>query len=224
MRAIKPARLMVLSGLLAFAALGANGFTAHTPGPAAKAPLNSVFRNIGSWQCTQNLAIDEKIVKALDLDDFLYQAYQRDQGELSLYVGYYRSAKKVGAAHDPLVCFQGQGWTIGRRDSGTYRLQRHPEFAISYSSMVADLQGVKQVIVYWFQVNGKATANTHSQKLAMLLDKIAGEGGDNAFVRLSAPVGAGTPEEARNRIFRFVDDFYPDFVRYVKQMEGKGKS
>jgi EpsI family protein len=223
MRAIKPARLIVLSVLLALAALGANGFAPRNPVAVAKPPLNSVFRNIGSWQCTQTLAMDEKIVKALDLDDFLYQAYQRDNGELSLYVGYYHSAKKVGAAHDPLVCFQGQGWTIGQRDSGTYRLAKHPEFAIPYSSMVADLQGTKQVIVYWFQVNGKATANTHAQKFAMLLDKIAGKGGDNAFVRLSAPVGAGAPEAARERIFRFVDDFYPDFVRYVEQMEVKDR-
>lgn len=224
MRAIKPARLIILSVLLSFAALGANGFTARNSGNPGKPSLGTVFRNIGPWQCTKSLPMDEKVVKALDLDDFLYQAYQRDQGDLSLYVGYYRSAKKVGAAHDPLVCFQGQGWNLRQRDSGKYRLSGHPEFTISYSSMLAERQEEKQVIVYWFQVNDKATASTHSQKLAMLLDKISGREGENAFVRLSAPVGTGTPEAARERIFRFIDDFYPGFVRYVKQMEGKEKS
>lgn len=223
MRALKPARLIILSVLLILAALGANSATRKAP-PGAKEPLAGAFGDIGSWQCTQRLAMDQKVVKALDLDDFLFQAYQRDRGELSLYVGYYRSAKKVGAAHDPLVCFQGQGWTIGQRDSGSYRLTSHPQYTVSYSSMVAELQGEKQVIVYWFQVNDKATANTHSQKLAMLMDRISGRREDNAFVRLSAPVGAGTPEAARQRIFRFIDDFYPQFVRYVRQMEDKGHS
>lgn len=223
MRALKPARLIVLSVLLLLAALGGNAVS-HKGTPGSKSPLAAAFRDVGSWRCTQNLAMDQQVVKALDLDDFLYQAYQRDRGELSLYVGYYRSAKKVGAAHDPLVCFQGQGWVISERDSGSYRLPRHPEYTISYSSMVAELQGEKQVIVYWFQVNDKAAANTHTQKMAMMMDRISGRGEDNAFVRLSAPVGAGTPAAARERIFRFVDDFYPEFVRYVRQREGKGNS
>ena len=210
--------------MLALAAIGGNWGTRRAQSGAERPPLSTAFKNVGAWRCVQNLPISEDVVKALKLDDFVFQAYRRDKGEVNLYIGYYHSAKKVGAAHDPLVCFQGQGWSVGNRQKGAYRLQKHPEFSVSYSSMVAELQGEKQVIVYWFQVNDRTTPSTHAQKLAMLMDRISGRSEDNAFVRLSAPVGSETPEATRARIFTFIDDFYPELVRYVKQMDTTRKT
>lgn len=222
MRALRPARIVVLSVLLALTALGVNLRTDGAASATGKAPLRGGFRQAGGWRCVSEIPMEQKVAEALLLDDFLFQSYQRDKAVVNLYVGYYHSAKKVGAAHDPLVCFQGQGWSIGQRESGTYRLASRPELSISYSSMVAERKGDKELIVYWFQVNDKAKGSTHSQKLAMLLDKISGRGEENAFVRLSAPLGAETPDAARSRIFQFVDDFYPQFLGYVSRAEKKG--
>lgn len=224
MRAIKTSRLIILSVLLSLTAFALSGRFERGVQAKDKTPLGVAFQSVGGWRCVKDFPMEEKIVKALDLDDFLFKSYQRDRGEVNLYVGYYRSAKKVGAAHDPLVCFQGQGWSVGERAAGTYRLPSRPDVAISYSSMVAERQGEKEIIVYWFQVNDKATAKTQSQKLAMVLDKISGQGEENAFVRLSAPAGSESPDEVRKRIFRFIDDFYPEFLRYLRQAERKADS
>lgn len=215
MRAIKPGRLFLLSALLIVTALLVNLNTEQSQASVDKKPLQQVFSGFGPWRNCGTFPMDAKIVEALQLDDYLYQAFQREQGGVNLYIGYYHSAKKVGAAHDPLVCFQGQGWKISQRDSGSYALTRHPGLKISYSSMLAERQDEREVIVYWFQANAKAAADTQSQKVAMMLDKIAGKGGESAFVRLSTPVGGGTPEAARRRIFEFIEDFYPDFLNYV---------
>lgn len=214
MRTVKAGRLLVLSLLLATAAL-----LASSPGSrgrsVAKAPLQQAFSRFGGWMGLANSPMDEKVVEALNLDDYLFRSYRRGNGEVSLYIGYYRSAAKVGAAHDPLVCFQGQGWKIEKRDQGSYTLVHRPAMTVSYSSMVAERQDERELIVYWFQVNGKAMATTHAQKGAMLWEKLTGRGEENAFVRLSVPLGTGSVEQARTRIFEFVEDFYPDFHRYV---------
>jgi EpsI family protein len=208
-------RLLLLSALLIVAALLAGNGSGPGAAPPEKKPLRQAFSRFGAWESFKAIPMDAKIVETLNLDDFLYRSYRRDRGNVNLYIGYYRSAKKVGAAHDPLVCFQGQGWEIDSRDSGRYALPNRPDLTIAYSSLLARRQDRREVIVYWFQVNDKTTASTQSQKMAMVLEKIQGKVEDNAFVRLSASVGAGTPEAARARIFAFIEEFYPEFLRYV---------
>lgn len=217
MRALKTGRLAVLCLLLAVTALLVHLPTGSGEVSAPKRALHEVFQGFGAWQSSAAFPMDATTVKALDLDDYLFQSYHQGQQAVTLYIGYYHSAKKVGAAHDPLVCFQGQGWQITRRDSGSYSLARQPGVKIAYSSMLVERQGERELILYWFQTNAKANATTYDQKLAMVLDRIAGKAEDNAFVRISAPVGTDTPEAVRQRILGFVENFYPDFLRYVTQ-------
>jgi hypothetical protein len=49
----------------------------------------------------------------------------------------------------------------------------------------------------------------------LFLDKLTGKGGDNAFVRISAPIGEETPKAVRKRLIEFIEDFYPGFYQYV---------
>lgn len=201
--------LLVCTSLLAHVASGGN--TAKIE----KEPLREVFASNNAWRLVGNHPLDVSIVKELKLDDYLFQAYARNAESLSLYIGYYRTAKKVGAAHDPLVCFQGQGWQIKSRENGEVALTRHPELKISYSAMIAEREGERQLIVYWFQANRKATASTHLQKVAMIVDTFSGGGEDNAFVRISTPIAGESSEVARSRVFDFVEGFYPVFLSYV---------
>lgn len=215
MRAISPVKLIVLSTLLLITAYLINSHSGKRVDISDKEPLKQCFAKVGNDNFAHDFPMDASIIEALKLDDYLFKSYARDKGQVNLYIGYYRTAKKVGAAHDPLVCFTGQGWQIKNRESGEYILTRDPTLKISYSSMIAERQGERELVVYWFQSNGKAMANTQSQKIAMLLDKFSGKSEDNAFVRISAPVKDETPEAVRKRIFDFIEDFYPDFYRYV---------
>ena len=57
--------------------------------------------------------------------------------------------------------------------------------------------------MYMFQANGKANANTHTQKTALAVDKLFGKNLDTAFVQLSATIGAESPEVELKEAARF---------------------
>lgn len=217
MRKVNTVRLTILSLLLAVTALLVQGHSGKGAIGSVKEPLQQVFGTIRGWHAEGSYPMGNRIVEALMLDDYLFQAYRRESGQITLYVGYYHTAKKVGAAHDPLVCFQGQGWQLGNRESGEYHLSHAPGQAISYSSMIAERENERELIVYWFQAGDKATAGTPAQKMAMLRNRLLGRGENNAFVRISAAIGDESPENVKKRIFSFIDDFYPAFYQYVTQ-------
>jgi EpsI family protein len=218
MRAVSPIKLAIISILLVLAAILVHGYTGVNVHKSAKVPLRQAFTGIGGWHPVREFPMDNRIIDALKLDDYLFRSYGRDNLLVNLYIGYYRTAKKVGAAHDPLICFQGQGWQLSKQDSGEYLLTRSPGLKIHYSSMIAELNGEREMIVYWFQANKEAAANTQSQKVAMVLEKLSGENEDNAFVRISTSIGEETPEAVRKRLFDFIEDFYPGFFRYVTRI------
>jgi EpsI family protein len=83
--------------------------------------------------------------------------------------------------------------------------------------MIAQRGLQKELIIYWFQSYDKTNPGTFSQKIASLYQKIFHHREDNAFVRISTPVGEKSLSECRETIFRFIRAFYPIFLNYVKQ-------
>jgi EpsI family protein len=215
MGTVSPFRVVLLSILLAATALLAHGRIEVGTAPAPKVPLRQVFDLVDGWSGGNSQPLSDQIIDGLQLDDYLFRSFRKGQQAVTIYVGYYRTAGKVGAAHDPLVCFQGQGWEIVERSRGSYTLVGAPGLSLSYSSMIAERQGERELIVYWFQTNGRTSASTFSQKVDMVRDRLFGRGEDNAFVRITSPIGDGTQESARKRIFDFVEAFYPQFNRYT---------
>ncbi|KAB0666507.1 EpsI family protein [Oryzomonas japonica] len=215
MRAVRPVRLAILIILLAGTTFVIKDHFKAGAANITKEPLQQGISPVGTWQLISNFSMDPPIVEALRLDDYLYHSYRRDKGLVNLYIGYYRTVKKVGAAHDPLVCFQGQGWQIGNRGNGEYVLKNKQKLTIQYSYMIAEHQGDRELVVYWFQANGKAVHSTQSQKVAMVLDKFSGRSEDNAFVRINSPLGEENIETVRKRVFDFIEDFYPVFYSYI---------
>jgi EpsI family protein len=208
-------RLVTLTLLLMASALILYGRPSGKIAVAAKPPLNRILCEIPGWRAGESFDMGDRIIETLQLDDYLFRAYQRDGERVTLYIGYYRTAKKVGAAHDPLVCFTGQGWRIGDRTQGNFTLVTVPGRRITYSSMIAERQGERELLIYWFQTNGTTSAGTFSQKVAMVWDRLNGNEEENAFVRLSTPIGDESPETTRKRIFGFIENFYPIFYSYV---------
>jgi EpsI family protein len=215
MGTMSPFRVILLLILLAATALLVHGPMEAGLASKPKVPLREAFERFGGWSGGGNLQLSEQIIDGLKLDDYLFRGFEKGKQTVTIYIGYYRTAGKVGAAHDPLVCFQGQGWGIVERAGGRCTVAGNPDLSVSYSSMIAERNGEKELIVYWFQANERSSDNTLSQKVDMVRDRIFGHGEDNAFVRITTPIGDGKPEEARKRIFDFVDAFYPTFHRYM---------
>jgi EpsI family protein len=161
-----------------------------------------------------NNSLSPRVAEELKLDDYVFQTYTGNGGSVSLYVGYYFSGKKVGAAHDPQVCYPGQGWELSNKEKGIYEFENGVK--IEYTSIIADLSGRKELVFYWFQVDDKTTDNTFFQKLILFQKKILQQSENNAFVRISTSLNDESILGAQERILAFMEDFYPIFLEYIE--------
>jgi EpsI family protein len=186
--------------------------------------LNQALSNINDWKLIGESPLQKEVVTSLKLDDYAFCSFSKGRERVQLYIGYYLTAKKVGAAHDPLVCFPGQGWVLSDKSKGELKLDKSGETCVSYSSMIAQRGVDKELIVYWFQSHDKTSANTFDQKLRSLAAKLFSGREDNAFVRVSMTLGDRSLAEGRSAVFGFIRDFYPAFLGYVKASSSGSES
>jgi EpsI family protein len=216
MGALKLSSLVILTLLLMLTALVVHGMPART-GRAApeREPLQQALQTLPGWPGEAPIPLSPKVVQELGLDDYLFRNYGGPAEPVTLYIGFYRTAKKIGAAHDPLVCYPGQGWHVQSGEQGVYRLAAAPQLAVAYSAMTVSQQDRRDLVVYWFQVADATFSGTLRQKLAMIGRRLRGLSEENAFVRISVPVGSEGEEAARRRAFAFLEGFYPVFDGYL---------
>jgi EpsI family protein len=178
--------------------------------------LSQALSDIKGWTLDGKTPLDPRIVKSLKLDDYVNQTYANGNKTVSLYIGYYLTTKKVGAAHSPLVCYPGQGWVLSNIKKGELSLNPEPDETIFYSTMIAQRSKEKVLIIYWFQSFDKTNPDTLSQKIASLWRKISVHGEDNAFVRVSVPIKTKSKQGAFITGSNFIKAFYPVFLNYIK--------
>jgi len=178
--------------------------------------LKNALTDITGWHYNGFSSLDTKIVEALYLDDYVNQSYTKNGQTVFLYIGYYLSKKKVGAAHDPMVCFSGQGWLLKDTKIKKLVLNAKTDEKILYSSMLAERSGAKKLVVYWFQSYDTTNPGTFSQKITLLWNRLFGKGEDNAFVRITMQIDEKSALEYENTINEFIKTFYPVFLEYVK--------
>jgi len=179
-------------------------------------PLSQALLDIKGWKSNGLIPLEKEIVKALELDEYANQIYSNGRENVSLYIGYYFSKKKLGAAHDPLVCFPGQGWVASRITNGSLMMGAEANSSISFSTMIVERGLKKEFILYWYQSYDRTASNTFYQKIISLRQKILQQREDNAFVRISIPAEGRSLDECHETVFRFIESFYPVFLEYVK--------
>jgi EpsI family protein len=192
-------------------------FVHATPKPSIVIPALSLNDSLGfldGWK-ESKIPIQDEIVKSLELDDYLYRFYQQGSDGVSLYIGYYYSKRKLGAADSPLVCIPGSGWKI----SNLRKIQHAKEGTIQYpeemSVMRIEKGETKELVVYWFQAYDRATSDTFRQKVATLIQKVRKGKEANAFVRIIVPIRDGGEQEAYDVARKFIQAFYPRFLDYI---------
>jgi EpsI family protein len=206
--------------ILVIAFLVVTGILIHrAPGTTAierSHSLKQVLREVGGWKSVGDLPLDPAVIESLDLDDYVNRSYTDGDKTVTLYIGYYSTSKKIGAAHDPLVCFMGQGWVVSNLAKGKLPVDGNSGMVVSYSEMTAQRSQERHFITYWFQAYDRATSNTLSQKIVTSWQRLVSGRGDNAFVRISMPVGRLTEDECRRTIRKFMHAVYPELMRYVR--------
>jgi EpsI family protein len=178
--------------------------------------LQQYFTNLPDWRGRNIIPLTDDIIQTLRLDDYIYRSFGSSDLPISLYIGFYHTAGKIGASHDPLVCFQGQGWQIVDRGKGYHKITGAVNQQINYATLIAQRDTQHELIIYWFQTHDKTANNTFKQKYDMALQRFKGGGVENAFIRISAPLTEDTSKElVMEQMFDFIDIFYPKFLTYL---------
>lgn len=180
--------------------------------------LNEALAKVDGWKAGANVPFDKTVLETLALDDYLNRVYTKEGKSVSLYIGYYLTSGKVGAAHDPLVCFPGQGWDVSDRKTGTIKIDEGADLAVSYSVMKVNRgEGDNQIILYWFQAYQAANSNTLLQKMTTMMQKFTDANEDNAFVRLTCSIADKSESECIETMKDFTRAFYPVFLEYIRE-------
>jgi EpsI family protein len=219
MGSLSRVRVVILLLLLVATGVGIYREPAAT-GHGPSSSLATALAHIPGWERVSRSALSPKIVAALKLDDYLQASYSNGHGEVALYIGYYNSAGKVGAAHNPLVCFPGQGWQLKDRTKGILTAQPG-ERPVRYAAMIASHDAERQLVVYWFQAVDRTASDTLSQKLTLWRRRLANQGQANAFVRVSCTMNGLGPGTCQETIDAFIHRFYPVFLDYMRQSPAK---
>ena len=209
-------KIAVLCGLLLLAGgisrlAGREGIASHNT-----RTLSAVVKAGGHWLPVNDISIDRNILGELKLDDYLFRSFTDGKNIVTLYIGYYGTATTIGAAHDPLVCFPGQGWVITDQRTNLLRLPPRGGGDVNYSVMTATKGEDKELVLYWFQSNEETASGTSRQKVNTIIQKIKGKPGRNAFVRISVSIGQNGTNEALRSATDFISSFYPTFIDYIR--------
>ena len=178
--------------------------------------LGETIETFGDWQPSAEIPLQSSVRDVLKLDDYLFRSFTDGSERVTLYIGYYFTNRKVGASHDPLVCFPGQGWTLENRKKGEITVPMGKGTrTLDYATMIAERNGNKEFLLYWFQAYDRPTSDTLSQKAMLLWRKILTGGEESAFVRISMDMNGKTKEECLGVLTSFARDFYPVFTQYI---------
>jgi EpsI family protein len=178
------------------------------------ATLPQVLDDVPGWRRVHTDPLTDAIVEDLRLDDYVNSHYSDGRQTVALYVGYYLSSQKVGAAHSPLVCFPGQGWTLSDFQKKTVAVNSDE---IDLMRLRVSASGKNQLLLYWFQAYDRTTSDTFLQKLYTLLAKITHRRQDNAFVRVTVPIEADRVDEAYAAGLSFIQAFFPQLLNHVRE-------
>lgn len=183
--------------------------------PARSEQLSSFPAVVGPWNGT-DIPIEERVQAVLGASDFLNRVYlDRAAGDYTgIFVAYYDSQRKGGAIHSPRNCLPGAGWSIVKGDVVPVLLPGRSEPARVNRVLVQN--GVaKQVILYWYQSQGRIVASEYTAKICLLWDAATKNRTDGAIVRISVPVRNGDEDAALGRAQDFLHQAYPDLRELI---------
>jgi len=183
------------------------------PRVVKKQRLTEALAHIDGYRVVRSSPMEENIIEFLDLDDYTLTTYEKDGVQITLYIGFYYTADKVSAAHSPLVCFPGQGWTITEPEYGRLKVGDHQ---IDYAQIDATLSNQKELIVYWYQSHDDTTQLVYRNKINTLINKLVNGDQQHAFVRVSVPLNKTKSNSEESAIKDFMTEFFLEFMGFIK--------
>ena len=165
---------------------------------------------IHEWRGRDDGRLDPEVERSVAADAYVLRTYWRGGPALGLYVAYYATQRSGHTIHSPLNCLPGTGWTWLDRtreqvDIGGGR-------AIEINRAVAQKDGSRLLLHYWYQSRDRVVASDYRNKLLLMYDAFSRHRSDGALVRVVAD-GNTPPDD----VAAFVRALYPALVRQLPE-------
>jgi len=189
----------------------------HPPANLAlgRGVLRAVPAAFGPWNGTE-LSFEDAVVEELKADDLLIRRYQRGSQKVWLCVVYHQN-RRYGA-HDPLLCYESQGYLIEHRDLA--HVADGSPGGLEVNTFLADRKGQRRVVWYWWTTSGLSTPDAGAFRRRMAVIGALDNRSWGAFVRIESVVADGDLDAATERVREFstrvARDLPPVFAAAVR--------
>jgi exosortase D (VPLPA-CTERM-specific) len=162
-------------------------------------------------------SMDQIYVDALKLEDYLLANYVNNQQQVvNLYFAYYGSQNTAASIHSPRVCMPGGGWEIKRLTQQVVDGIRTGSQPLRVNRAEIELGDNKQLVYYWFQMQGRAITSEYLLKWFVFWDALTRNRTDAALVRVTTSLRHGESfADADGRLIDFVKTLNPQISDYV---------
>ena len=166
---------------------------------------------------------EDKGIKAFSsVTDSITCVYTKNEADpIVVYIGYYRTTPNLkGFIHTPEVCLESTGWKV--KEINNYELRvADDSLMINCRLVFSERPGIKQVLVYWYQIGDFATGHERLAHLYTGYDAIFGNYDDAVKIMISKNyIHASEREKSFQELVSFVRAFYPCFIKTI-QVPGK---
>ena len=137
---------------------------------------------IGEWYSEHSNTIGENILEVLGVDDYTNRSYYKSERDVvALYIGYYQSQKQGDTIHSPLNCMPGAGWNLAEKDAIKVPIppDKNADSADPSNPQVIRINRIivqkgvdRQLVLYWYQSQGRVVASEYWGKIYTVLDAI----------------------------------------------------
>src|SRR6516162_2244699 len=199
---------------LLLAATAGMGFLSHGEATPPARPLSEFPKQIESYRDAADIPFDQDTLKVLGVTDYVNRVYFSPvNGEVGLYVGYFRTQRTGASIHSPKNCLPGAGWqpTV----SQIYELQLDDGRKVPVNLYVIRKDLDQQIVIYWYQSHGRMVASEYWGKLYLIYDAMRLNRTDAALVRITAPVRNGDTEAARQQAIAFAKQVAVDVEQVI---------
>jgi EpsI family protein len=187
------ARVIVVSILLALAAVISYCFTGKMVEVPITKPLSTFPPYIGTWKLTGTNTLTDDVSKMLGVDDYIYRSYVSSGGvPVTIYVSYFGRVGGGGKGyHSPKNCMPGSGWNVIHSEPLKLTISHSKLATIKINKMLMQKDAEKEIVFYWYQCRGRIIHSEYMEKIYLVLDSLLKQRSDGAFIRITAPIVSG---------------------------------
>ncbi|MGH9325815.1 MAG: exosortase C-terminal domain/associated protein EpsI [Terriglobia bacterium] len=169
---------------------------------------------IGPWDGT-TLTIPAEDLSVLGPGEFLERNYQHlGTQSIDLFLAYFASQRSGDTIHSPKHCLPGSGWTP--ITSTVIHVPWGNGNLLNANYYVLQLGLSREVVIYWFQSEGRTVASEYWQRIYLIADALRHNRTDGALVRVITVLAPGEqPVQGKDRALAFTKRILPMLGEYI---------